>query len=360
MAVAQLELGEHLFGCPVNKKYRPIPGEWGRTLFPSGVTTVVRTPKISQTRMVFKDPNELRATLTSWDFASRGADLTSDTRYAVYRVFETTHVIEYEDPGKMREPPLDAQAYISKITYGYLHETVFFGDKTKFHTGAITQFNLAHGNIHEFGDRYGLHVEHISWGLAPAGSVKAAVFATTEAEIQRAYVREYVKPVPIFVEYTILPDAEFRDGLEIDFRRPPVFEKADYRIKVVTGTVYSTRLDGRVWDNHLSGLPDPEAEVYLHACRDLLFRTKAQNNTYKPVWTDSTVARLSGSDRLCIRVFDEDKDEKREEIGACETRDLASERYFGNKIIIEQCGRIENVEIRLKKVGRSHNRRSRK
>lgn len=344
-AVAQLDLGEQLFGCPVDKNYRPFPGSEGATLFPVGVRETVDESRVDHSFIIFADPNELWATLPAWEFIKQKTNFDSDTRFGVYRVFETTHVIRYVEPGEMRQPPESAIAYINEITYGYLHEVVFYGDKSKFHKGAVTQLLLASGRISDFADRFGLNVQHISWGLTPTVPVREAVFATTPEEIARHYTREYQQPVPIFASYKILPEVEFKDGVQIEFQSPPEFKTADYRIQVLAGVVAPTRLDGRVWDDYLGGMPDPQVEVYLHACRELLYTSKALNNTFTPAWKKSHVARLSGSDRLCIRVYDSDEEGEREEIGVCETRDLASERYLGNKIVINNCGRVERLEI---------------
>ena len=346
-AVAQLDLGEQLFGCPVDKNYRPLPGQDGATLFPTGVLETVTDSRIEHKFVVFADPNELWATLPAWEFIRQQSDYDADTRFGVYRVFETTHVIKYLEQGEMRDPPPSAMAYINEITYGYLHEVVLYGDKSKFHTGAVTQFLLASGRIEDFANRFGLKVQHVSWGLTPSVPQRDAVFATSHEEIAQHYSREYQQPVPIFVDYKILPDVEFKDGVQIEFKRPPEFETGEYRIQVRTGVVAPTRLDGRVWDDFLGGMPDPMVEVYVHACRDLLYVSQPQNNTYTPTWSKSHVAELAGSDRLCIRVYDSDDDDQKEEIGVCETRDLASERYLGNKIVIKQCGRVANLEIEV-------------
>jgi len=325
-----------------------IAGEDGQSLFPDADVTEESPSEFSLSYIIYDDENVVRANLSAWGLVSASADASSKQRYAVYRAYHITRVLEIDDATEIRDPPPTARYYIHRIYFGHVYETVFHGAESEFHAGIAAQFKGVGGSIDGFAKEHHLETEVFAVGLKPKEGT--ALFAKTPAEVEKYYEVDYEHPSPIFVEYRSIPTREAPKPALIEFAPPPAFESGTYIVTVDSGKVAETTAAGDSWDGFLGRYrPDPRVTVYSGTCRDAVFSTGTQSNTYQPEWGDYAKVDLNADSRLCFTMWDVEGLGSDTEIGTCETEKLAEQPMNGNKIVLRGCKQVEELVVTLSK-----------
>ncbi len=207
-ASADLGTGDHHLGRPFNAHFQPLSAAEGGTLFPES-KRLVHSPAnaMEHQRFVVSNYHELAANAKAWGIASGQLSDAAKNRYAAYRAYQITAVRELDDTTRMRQAPSGALYYLWRIHYGRLYEVVLFSSSERFHAGAKTEFLGFGGSIDFVRAKYRLAQRVRGRGLKPVGE---ALFATTTTQIQSTYTSDpnYSEPVPIFVEYKRVPNAQ--------------------------------------------------------------------------------------------------------------------------------------------------------
>jgi hypothetical protein len=191
-------------GTPFDARFFPLHGNEASTLFPDAEEPRRSTLNQMRHEHVLVDTEEtFAANATGWGFLTADASLGTEWRHASYRAMSVAYVSEIDDATEMREPPLGAVYYLSRIYYGRSYELVFSGRARDFHAGIRAQLFALGAGAEMFVQQHRLTTKAAGRGLTPRDG--SAIFAKDPAAIERAY--EGSGPVvPIVVEFRQIPN----------------------------------------------------------------------------------------------------------------------------------------------------------
>lgn len=228
--IAPMGLTQDHLGQPLDKNFRPIPGEIGKSLFPGGEH---RTTPVNSMEAVFDTVDTQRqfhasvsvgVTLSiSGESLGAGADsgsvpvgitvganYTKDSldRYATYRTSQVREVRELNDATYMRPPPAGAVWYLSRIFYGKQYEIYMKGTSRTMSAGVKAGVNVAGVGVQVPIDKVkqngGIEVGVRGRGLTPL--TPQPVILTDPDQVQNFYQADPAfAGVPIYVEYRSIP-----------------------------------------------------------------------------------------------------------------------------------------------------------
>jgi hypothetical protein len=223
-------ISEKDLGRPCDEKFHFIAGEAGQPIFAAStetrrhLTTVAGYVQFGHTR-------ELDLTLGVWG-VDVGAGSTREQRYGIYRMYETSKVVEVDDRGK--DPttiPEGAQWYVGAIFFGYSVEEIAWGDSQSLHAGIAAKLATRDlGHFHAVVKQYALGNDIRARGLVGNNQQLQAIQSLADlASYQRAPT-----PVPILVEYRSIPGVQPDLGEAIDLAPiPPAFYRYAVQLESV-------------------------------------------------------------------------------------------------------------------------------
>lgn len=180
--------------------------------------------------MVVADTFALDANLSAWRLFEFGGGVASDRRFASYRAFQIEYVSVLNDRTEMVTPPPGAAFYPWKVYYGHAYEAVFSGTSRSFHVGVAAEFRTIGGDIQSFAGARQLDARVFGLGLTPTNG--QAIFARTPADVRASYSTAG-PPVPIFVEYRLIPGLPAPARAGIVWATPVTVEVIYDRIDVI-------------------------------------------------------------------------------------------------------------------------------
>lgn len=335
---------QHL-GRPYDANFEAIAGEG--SLFPEAK---VRETEISEVRLqtvTMTNEAELKANLSAWRVLNAGIDTSSSNRYAAIRNYYITRVLELDDSDELRDPPKGARYYLYRIFLGHIYEAVVHGAESDFHAGIAANLGKYGGNLGYLESNYSLKTDVFARGVR--NKTGNALYSRTQEEFERNYKPDYEHPVPVFAEYRSIPTREAPKSTEIKFQQAPAFESGEYVISVDSAQIKPMKKNGKAWD-FLGGPPDPQADVHVQACQRKVMSTAIDSNTTRPAWSDVGKAKLTGDDRLCVKVWDSDV-MGFDPIGVCESEKLSEQEMAGNKIVLKNCDQVKKLVLTISRHG---------
>jgi hypothetical protein len=171
-----------------------------------------------------EDRITLAATVRSWGLT---ADAGRNRRFASYRAEQVTEVHAVDD---MTTPELATPAamyYLAKIFYGRSFEVRLSGEEKQFHTGIAGVFlsGKLDGGLKAFAEKNRLEFTAVGRGLRP--KTGTAIYAKQPSDIEENYTVDGSHPVPVEVEYRLIP------GRNLPTVEPIVWRKQSrYRVEL--------------------------------------------------------------------------------------------------------------------------------
>lgn len=222
MAAAPKGLNESHLGRPYSSAFEPLIGKEGKSLFPKSKKP--RTDKVNEFTSDFVEidnSHEYRANAGGWGLAA-GLSTGESKRYAAYRAYQLTKVVELDDTTELRPVAANAAYYVRRIFYGRMVEIVVNGDSSAFTADAKAELLVFSGNVSAFAKKHHLEYKVVGRGLKAAEPTDA-LFARTQDEIKQAYTEDDDfnggNVVPILVEYRRIPGASLEDFQQYDWTK---------------------------------------------------------------------------------------------------------------------------------------------
>ena len=322
---------DHL-GRPYNAQFEQV----GDTLFPGADYITIPIDEMSSTAFVIEDTFSLSINAKVWKIGGEIGGGTSN-RYATYRAYQITEVIELDDTQKPKKAPAEAVFYLWRIYKGHMYEMLFEGTETTFNAQVKADFKIAEGGINSIYKDSQLDHRVFARGLVPTQG--DSIFCEPQ-DVKKCYTTEGAAEAPIFDQYRLIPGRTAPPEEIIEFTKP--FQKAGkYHIEVKKAAIRFSNFKGNSWDA-LGGHPDPFVSVFLNEVtpENHLFTTPTMSDTHWPNWDYSEIHDLGPQDKLNLIIFDRDIT-AHDTIGRCETKPLGE--MDGNNIVFDDCGQAEEL-----------------
>lgn len=203
LATAPSWISETSLGRPVDENFNPLQGSDGAPLFSAASPHRTELNAISHSFTLIETDLDLKANAAGWGIGSVELATSQSRSFATYRAFEDKYALDIDDSAGMRPPPPGGVYYVWRVHFGHLYEVVASGRSDVVNAQLKTDFVAGHIGVAADFKRRGLTVEAKGRGLkAKSGE---AIFAKTQEEIEDNYEASGL-PVPIFVEYTTIPN----------------------------------------------------------------------------------------------------------------------------------------------------------
>jgi hypothetical protein len=134
---------------------------------------------------------------------SADLDIGSGWQYASYRAVQIHHVAMVDDAQMAHPPPGGAVYYLSAIYFGHIYEEVFRGSAQSFGSGVQAELPFASVGLSTWARTHNVAMQSRGLGLRPRNG--EALFARSPDEVRANYVADESDPVPILVDYRVLP-----------------------------------------------------------------------------------------------------------------------------------------------------------
>jgi hypothetical protein len=195
-------------------------GDQGKSLFLKDVIHETKVGIVEFKNISIDTMRGFNAQASAWGLISAGAGTTSTTRYASYRAYNISSVLEIDDATAMRVAPKGAGYYLWRLHMGHSFEMVVSGDagdERTFTASVKASFFGAGGGISAFAQSHNLQTTAFGRGLDPTNG--QALFAKTADEIESSYTMSG-DPVPVFAEYRSIPGACLAPDSDIKWKDP--------------------------------------------------------------------------------------------------------------------------------------------
>jgi hypothetical protein len=231
----------------------------------------------------------IHANASAWGIVKAGGAIDYSQRYAAFRAYHLSRVIEIDDTSEMAAVPTGSVYYLWRVYLGHAYEEVVSGDANKFTASVRASFPVVTGAISSFTQDNSLQSRFVGRGMLPKNG--RALFAATPAEIQSAYTMDG-PDVPIFVEYRQLP-ATLADRSIVPWFQP-------FRAKVRFTNVYVVK-DGS-WGSTIWSI-DAWCEINGQRVPQQYPRVKAEErvedgNSYSSIWEQELLV-VAGDEFRC-------------------------------------------------------------
>jgi len=159
-------------------------------------------PEFRHSVSLVQDRITLDATVRTWGLTS---DARRNRRLASYRAEQITEIYAVDDMVAPQKAPVSATYYLAKVFYGRSFEVRLSGDEKQFHSGLAGTFlaGKLDGGLKTFAEKNRLEFTAVGRGLRP--KTGTALYAKQPSEIEENYTVEGIAPVPVEVEYRLIP-----------------------------------------------------------------------------------------------------------------------------------------------------------
>jgi hypothetical protein len=188
-----------LLGTPFDRQFRAFPTG---SLFSDSRVRATTVNEFRHERILVDTSEGLHANASAWGIVGVNGSIDYSQRYAAFRAFHLSQVVEIDDSVDMEEAPSGSVYYLWRVYLGHAYEEVVSGDANKFSAGVRATFPMASGAIASFARSNHLQSWFLGRGMTPTSG--QALFASSPVEIQSSYSIGGPE-VPIFVEYRQLP-----------------------------------------------------------------------------------------------------------------------------------------------------------
>ena len=171
-----------------------------------------------------QDRVTMAATVRTWGL---NADAYATRRLASYRAEQITETYAVDDMTPPQKAPTSATFYLAKIFFGRSFEVRLAGDEKQFHSNLAGSFlsGKFEGGLKTFAEKNRLEFTAVGRGLRPKSGT--ALYAKQPSEIEENYTVEGSAPVPVEVEYRLIPGRPLPTVESIPWRK-----QARYRVEL--------------------------------------------------------------------------------------------------------------------------------
>jgi hypothetical protein len=201
-ATAPQGIDDSMLGAPVDVHFHRLDGHDGASLFDPSTTKKLPQTVVEHGVQTVSDSLTLQANLSAWVVNAKGSYESTNR----YDTFHASQVVSISEVDEAAEPtgaaPPGAVFYVSKIFWGHSYEAVFEGSSRSFGAGLGAALTTLKGDVEAVASTKNLKLHFVGSGLTP--KKKDGLFVQTPEELLNAYEIS-ADPVPIFVEYKLLP-----------------------------------------------------------------------------------------------------------------------------------------------------------
>jgi hypothetical protein len=237
IATAPRGIDDSILGAPVDRKFQRLQGKAGKPVFDASAVKKLNQTSLDVKIATISDHLSLEANVNAWMVNASGT-YESTNRFDTYRAFQQTSVSVLDDVAEpIAEAPADAMFYVSKVVWGHSYEAVLEGSTRSFGAGLGVQLKAYGGSVKALSEEKNLKMHLVGLGLTP----KTPDALLQPAEKLLESFEASAEPVPILVEYRLLPkhEAPANDAFKFD---PPVHATVQFKTLKVgnDGSWYST------------------------------------------------------------------------------------------------------------------------